>query len=213
MLDKNNSTIILAGSSFNVSIFQQNWLLSNDILTLDDFGGENFFTPIAVNISNTLFSFLVLPERIQCTIKGNAPNAEDTLKRIVQGIASKLEHTPVTAIGINFDYCAYPENPEQFHEITRELLLNTQNPLTEFFSGSDSRYGAYFSTNLDQFGVRLKLDIKPLKNEEGPEMLHLNFNCHKDLESMSDVIDLVDSWKDIDKEVNKIAKRFEQKLG
>lgn len=212
MLNKDSSTIILAGNNFNVSIFQQNWLLENNVLNTEDFSGENIFTPVVVNIANKNFTFLVVPERIQCTIKASSEDPCEIFKRTIGKIATTLEHTPVRAIGINFEYHIKPKNISNFNAQCKSMFICADNPLSDYFNSQDSRFGSYMSTDIEEFDIRLKLDIKPIITKEGNDLIRLNFNAHKNIQNMKDVTCLLDKWNSLDNKVKEISQSVDNKI-
>ena len=201
-------TSVLAGSSFNVPIFRQNWLVDNQVLAEEDFSGEDYFTPVAVNVRNDNFTFLVVPERIQLQIVNNFDNAQQKVQQVVGEISKLLPHCPVVGMGLNFTFFITAQNTDSFVEKCRSLFVCEGNPAIGYFSNDDARFGAYYS--VDAFDSRIRLDIKPIKlvDQGDEDCLRLSFNAHRNISSMTSVQPMLDQWNDIYGFVNEIAEKL-----
>ena len=184
MITTLQTTAVLVANSFNVPIFNQLWLVESGILEREDFGVDNHFSPVAVNVSNQGFNFLVVPERVQVRLHSDFEKAHELFSRIIGRIAELLPHTPFTGCGINTDLIIHVDDSEQFPVKLRELFAPTLIPLRDYFSNGDERFGSYLSQNIR--GSRMKLDMKPIINN-GTEGLVLSFNFHREVSNTSDV--------------------------
>ena len=197
-----DQNIILLAQNFNPTIFSDSWLKSYEILGKDEVVKQQIYTPIAVNLTTESFSLVITPEQLQLTIQENAP-AIETIQRTTAKIIRLLPHTPLAALGINFDWFAEPEDAKRYYELSREFCVPQNNPILKFFGKIDSRFGIYMSADHGDF--RLKLDIKPriyVHEKEKIEGLNFSFNFHRDLkpnvakQTSSDlVLPLLDQWK------------------
>jgi hypothetical protein len=210
MLNTDQATIVLAANTFNVSIFQQAWLLENEVIRREEFsGGDNIFTPMAVNISNSDFSFLVVPERIQLVAKRNFNQAGQNFSRIIGKIADCLPHSPISALGLNFDFSVPISEADEFFTKHRELFVCSSNPLGDFFTSEDTRFGVYLSKNY--LDGRLRLDMKPVMRGE-TEHFKLSFNYHRDIASMKEIHPILNMWDDIFAYVQSISVELDKNL-
>lgn len=193
MLTLNDSGAVLVAKSLNISIFQQVWLIEHGVINKDEFSENTFFSPMAVNVPTPTFDFLVVPDRIQVTMKSNFDNAGELFTRTIGKIVATLPHTPLTALGLNFNYILSLEDHQKFESACRKIILCDTNPLSAEFDSEDSRFGVYASK--DCFDGRLKLDIKPIK-KESQESLLLNFNFHHETPKPDNVTNALGGWPD-----------------
>ncbi|HHJ17600.1 MAG TPA: hypothetical protein ENJ80_12965 [Gammaproteobacteria bacterium] len=188
------TNVVLIANTFNLPIFHQVWLIDNDIITKDEFAaGESFFTPVAVNVRAPSYNFLIVPERAQVAFNSDFENSLPVIQRVIGGIASKLPHTPYTAMGLNFEYRIGHKDPKYLAATYRDVFLCKNNPLVTEFSSEDTMTGLYVSK--DMFGARLKLDIKPII-ADGNNMLQLVFNTHLELSDTSEIHRLIGLWEE-----------------
>lgn len=194
MIENLQANAVLLANQLNLSIFQQLWLVENNLLQKDEFGSETFFSPMAVSVRNEQFDFLVVPDRVQVTVTREIERSGPLFDRILCGIAKALPHTPYTALGFNFQSTFVAKTPEHFEATSRRLCLRDDNPLATDFTESNARFGLYLSK--DVFDMRLRLDIKPARDENKREVLLVNFNFHRDLKSASDIFSFVPRWNE-----------------
>lgn len=202
MITTLQTTAVLVANSFNVPIFTQLWLVENGILEREDFGVENHFSPVAVNVSREGFNFLVVPERVQVRLHSDIEKAHDAYSRIIGGIAKVLPHTPFSGFGLNIDMVIHLENQEQFVNKLRDLFAPTFGRLGDVLSNGDERFGSYLSQNVH--GSRMKLDMKPVI-QSGSEGLLLSFNFHREASDSSDILDHLSNYTKFYGYANEIA--------
>ncbi len=210
MLNISEITSVLVSNSFNVPIFKQNWLMENGVLEESDFSGEDYFTPVAVNVRNDKFTFLVVPERIQLQIVNDFDDAHNKVQKVIGGIADLLPHCPVAGIGLNFSFLITSTNSADFLDKCKKLFVCEGNPVADSFAANDARFGAYYST--DAFDSRIRLDIKPVVRSGNEDCLSLKFNAHRDITSMDDAKLMLGQWESIYKYVTDMAEKLNNKI-
>jgi len=198
-----SSNVVIVATNLNPSIFSQLWLVNNGILSAKDFeeNRKAVFTPVAMSVSAQEFEFMVVPERLQISFSRKPEGDENLLTKTIGKIVELLPHTPYNAIGFNFGWLLKPTNPERFGQVTRELFLPQNSPLSAFFSEPDCRYGVYLSKNV-RMG-RLRLEIKPnilhsSDRTRQEEFLRLSFNFNLDLvgdNKVRDILNFLGNWK------------------
>jgi len=198
MFQQRQAAVVMVGNKFNLPIFKELWLLENNIIEKDEFGPESFFTPLAIQVPTPSFDLLIVAERLQVLLSKDFTSMQKIFQRVVVGIIQALPHTPVTGLGINFEFDIVVDSNHSFCERSKQLFVPTQSPFAEEFSDESSRYGSYLSK--DAFGGRLRLDIKPVKLTEessSPERIRLSFNLHKDIVSVDDIKTMVTQTNDV----------------
>ena len=193
MIECPNINIVVLANQLNLSIFQQYWLIENQIVNKEDFGPESYSNPIAVSVNNSEYELLILPDRIQLTLKSNIGNSQELVNKVISGIVNTLPHTPFTAFGFNFNFIIKPKNHEKFYQLTKALCLTDINPLKEDFSENDARYGFYLSHNVGD--IRVKIDIKPIVQDDKREAIMVIANCHKDISKKDEVNEGLTHWQ------------------
>lgn len=174
--------IVLVADSVNVSSFSQYWFIKNRIFSEEEFSGS-VFTPGFTLVSAPDCQLTVLPNQIQFEIKeDDADLALECINNRLTKIIRCISNIRVIGIGINFIW-KVTDNELSIPELSKQLFGVSNSPLHSYFCKADTRYGAYFSQNIDQF-TRLKLDIKPSitkVNGQSIELLMFNFNFHCDV--------------------------------
>jgi hypothetical protein len=205
-------TVVFLANSFNLPIFQQVWLLNNDIVTQDEFdSGTNFFTPAAVSVQTSEFELLITQDRVQLVINSNFDNSSALIFRVMGGIVKKLPHTPYKAVGLNYNYIIEPSTPDGFVAKCKSIFVCSDNPLAECFASDDSRFGIYLST--DMFDARLRLDLKPINlNHNNNDALRLSFNANSNASDIESINNLLDRNEEIKMHTQDIAEKLHEKL-
>ncbi len=102
-LEIEGASIVILGT-FNPAIFHHSWLLANDLISEQE-SEETEVKRVHPALSSMFLGkwldLEVMRDRLSaiCT----TPPSFQTMRDLVQGIMKLLEHTPVTAIGMNFE--------------------------------------------------------------------------------------------------------------
>ena len=194
---------VLVAQSLNPSIFSQLWLVQNGIVTQEDFEDDCVFSPLVVRVLTKSFELLVVPERLKLGFRRPNANHQALLNDVLLKIVTTLPHTPYKAMGMNMTWHIWPASQERFGATLRSLFAVPEVPLGQFFCEENSRFGVYLSK--DFFGMRLKLDIKPVKASRRDvvrEGVRFSFNFQKDIEqqraveTLSELVPLWDQAKE-----------------
>ena len=193
------ANVVIAAKQLNPTIFDQIWLVDNEVATRDDFrGGMPCVTTQAfAQFVLPSFTLCVVPEQMQFAPndlnQANGKLVAEKLGRIVR----LLPQTPYVAAGLNFIWQFTPD-ADRFAEVCRSLFFQ-RNPLFSEFDSPDARFGGYLSTN--KLGARLRLDVRPIRlgaTEQETEALQFTFNYNCDLprsaEAVQPIIALLDRW-------------------
>lgn len=211
MIESSQVNAVLVAESINLNIFQPLWLIDNEIISRAEIeSGTSFNTPVAVSISTSTFDLLIVPERIQLTLKNNKDNAKNDIQRIIGGIVNKLPHTPYSAIGLNFNYTLTSNDQEDFVKKSKELFMVDTNPLVSEFNTDDVRAGMY--TSKDMFGSRLRLDIKPIINNERNEAIQVNYNIHRNVTTSTEIEDIISNISKINEYTDNLTNILNEAL-
>ncbi len=170
------SNVVIAAQQFNPTVFSQIWFLRNNILREDELECQQLFSPMAVNIEAGRFGLFVVPPQLVFTPKVQANNQQALVEEVVGAIVRALPHTPFVGAGLNFTWDVWPDR-EDLGILSRRLFSVPENTFFQAFEADDVRFGTYVSkVALD---CRMRLDIKPLKEDR--EKLRLFFNFHLDV--------------------------------
>ncbi len=208
MIEHPSANVVLIANQLNLSIFQQIWLLNNNIITQDEFGPESYFSPVAVNVRNPSYDLLILPDRIQITSIGVSENSGAIFTRIISGIVNTLPHTPYTAYGFNFNFLLSHKSKSDCGEFFRSLCVSADNPLADDFKDKGARFGVYMSKDFED--GRLRMDTKPTKSESGREALIVSTNFNKDISSPDQILSGVKNWPKIQEHVGMLVTKLER---
>jgi hypothetical protein len=193
--------IVVLAENLNPSLFTQLWLIKIGVISETDNIEGSFFTPTAVNLITPKFDLLVVPERLQLTIKIEEPREQqEVLNKICGNIIKAIPHTPFTAIGFNMEWIAVSRYKHEFHDILREMFVSEKNPIAPFFKTDDSTFGMSFSKN--EIGTRLSLNVSHvINNKEGTHGLRFKFNFHKQIENsdreraVAILLEMLNNWQ------------------
>lgn len=188
---------VLVARDLNVAPLQQLWFVRNGLVTAEDFMPEPgmIFSPIAVNFSTRDFGFFAVSERVQVSLPSIGPSSKDVLARVVGQFAKAIGSPSLfPALGFNFLYSIHPESPSAFAEQTRRIFISDAHPWLKDFASSDARFGGYLSR--DFMGFRQKTNCRPVRGEDGQEMLKVDQNFHIDISSISQIEEALSKWAD-----------------
>lgn len=199
-MDKHTfSNVVIVAENLNPSIFRETWLVKEGVFTeCETKDPASFFSSVSVKVLTPDVDFLIVPERLQLTLKTDEKQ-DEIIKRVLGTIVNVLPHTPYKAIGFNFHWVLVPLDQSKFPKDTQGMFLSEKNPLRNTFNTEDARFGIYLSK--DELEMRLKLDVKPIKGvggNIGKEALKLHFNFDKSLtntEKKTEIIhETIDKW-------------------
>jgi hypothetical protein len=114
------ATIVLTGS-FNPKIFQPEWFARQGLVPQSEADSyePKIMAPPVTQFDTERFAFQVTNDRFAIGTKQNADPAP--LRDLVQGTFFILEHTPVTAMGLNFHLHFDMQTEEKWHQIGDKL--------------------------------------------------------------------------------------------
>ena len=192
------SNIVVVAENLNPSIFRETWLVKEGVFTEDEIVPESFFSSVSVNVVTPSVELLIVPERLQLTLKTDEKQ-DEIVKRVLGNIVKVLPHTPYRAVGINFHWILELSDQSKLPKVTQEMFLSEENPLRNIFDTEDTVVGVYLSK--DELEMRLKLNVKPIKGSGinvGKEALQFNFNFDKSINNAEKatgiVLETIDKW-------------------
>ena len=200
--------IVLVADSINVTSFSQYWFIKNGIFGEEDFKGS-VFTPGLVLIASLDCQLTVLPNQMQLEIKSdNEDMALQCINNRMVKLIKCLTNVRVTAMGLNYIW-KLTDSERTMPQISKSLFGYSRSQLISFFNKEDTRYGAYFSQDIDS-QTRLKLEIKPTlvkENGQNVDMMMYNFNFHCDVQEQQmeeTLLSQINKWQ----QFNRIAKEL-----
>jgi hypothetical protein len=190
----NSSTIVLLGN-FNPAIFQTYWLDRFKILTTQEIQwaegkkpkkielpGSKFIVEevpyIMVTANHTLLQvpslqIEIFPDRYICSSKNK--EAFSRIKNVTISIFKVLEHTPIKAVGINFEGdCKFRKGAQ---EILKDLFVNNNSAFKKTF-GDEFRIGGAIEFKQDNRKITLKIAGSNTLNDG----INFSLNFHDDIE-------------------------------
>lgn len=212
------SNVVIVAENLNPSIFRETWLVKEGVFKEEEIAPESIFSSVSVNVVTPSVELLIVPERLQLTLKTDE-RQDEIIKKVLGTVAEALPHTPYKAIGFNLHWILEASGQSEIRKVTQDLFLSEKNPLRNIFDTDDTRVGVYLSK--DELEMRLKLEIRPVKGlvkNAGKEALRFNFNFDRPInkseaEKATEIIlETIDKWlavkaisESIVKEVSKNA--------
>lgn len=192
-MDKNliEQIIVIIAEFFNPSVFNQYWFIKEGLLKEEDIQKESLFVPGITHIQTNKFNMLVIPEKIQITLKCNEEEACEIVCNMLTKIAQYQANIPYKALGLN--YCWKLEPKESISIFSRNIFCKKDIELYKAFNEEDARFGTYISQNYKK--SRMNLDIKPVFWAD-KECMICNFNFHHEVSNTNDIIEYQQFWKE-----------------
>lgn len=193
------SNVVIVAENLNPSIFRETWLVKEGVFTEEEIiVPKSFFSSVSVNVVTPSAELLIVPERLQLTLKTDEKQ-DEIVKRVLGNIVKALPHTPYRAVGINFQWILEFSDQSKLPKVTQEIFLSEENPLRNIFDTEDTVVGVYLSK--DELEMRLKLNVKPIKGsgiKVGKEALQFDFNFDKSINNPEKatgiVLETTDKW-------------------
>lgn len=221
----NTSTIVFLGN-FNPAIFQTQWLdrykilPSQDIQWAEGKDAQQIKVPdstiilekvpnIMVTPTQTLLQFPsfqieVFPDKYICSSKNK--ESFSLIKNVTISIFKVLEHTPITAVGINFEGDSRFNKGAQ--EILNDLFVNNSSAFNKTF-GNEFRIGGIIGFKQENRKITLRL-----KNSNTLEDgINFSFNFHEDIESQQAILAIETVSRNYDKDISKSNKIIKDLIG
>ena len=176
-------TIVIVADFFNPSAFSQYWFIKEEILKEEDIQKESLFVPGITHVQTDKFNMLVVPDKIQITIKSNNEETHNTIYKLLTLIVQGQQNIPYKALGINFCWELIPQDSISIY--SKNLFYKENMPLYDKFKEDNACFGVYMSQNYKN--ARMKLDIKPIILNDDKCMI-CNFNFHHDISEANDII-------------------------
>ena len=119
-LEISGASIVLLGS-FNPAIFQPEWFARHDLLpaTMAEAAKINVIAPMISDFETERVRLQVTSDRFTALSNPNA--APEGLRDLVLGTFFLLEHTPVTALGLNREMHFSVASEEEWHRVGDKL--------------------------------------------------------------------------------------------
>ncbi len=199
-------SVVIVGHDVNISILKPPWLVRNGIFSEDELSaGDVVFSQAVVQVPAGSFDFLALPDRVQVRLSPECEDVPSKLLRVLGGLVTTLPHTPLTAIGFNFEYVLHALDDVDY------VSWNCANFRTPFAKQicegkPEVRFGSYCS--FDALDMRIQAELKPGRARKSnvddpqdhalrPEAMIAKLNFHRDLTTplrSSEVLELLGRW-------------------
>lgn len=203
-------TVVLITENINTGMFSQYWFIQNKIFKPEEILQDSVFAPGVSIVSSPDCHIICEPSRIQMAIKSdNQSESYTCVKDRLTKMVNAINVLPVNAMGVNFIW-KVQDSEQDIHSLSAYLFGDNDSDIYSYFNKSDSRYGAYFSQNIDE-NTRLKLDIKPVnsfENNTKVEFITASFNYHRDLQiekSSQQIEEQLKKWSNLRQNSNKVV--------
>lgn len=209
-----SENVVILANRFNLSIFNQYWLIDNGIIDQEDLKAGYTFTPVLNQIQTQDYQLTIVPDRLQLDIHPvTDENAVDLIESKIGKIIEKLPHTPYTALGLNFVYL-YTPDADNFPKYTRSIFLNPESPLSIKFTDENARFGGYFIKDMLDFRVMLNARpvTTPSKGDQMIDKINFDFNFHLDLkdeEKHKTILEYLKKWNELKEITEDIMRSFD----
>jgi hypothetical protein len=153
------STVVLVGS-FNPKIFQPEWFARQKLLSQAeaDAAEIKIIVPQISHFETENFIIQVTDDRFLAATKPNANPAP--LRDLVQGAFFILEHTPVTAMGLNYQMHFATGSEQNWHQIGDRLA--PKEPWSEVLEGRPGMLSLTILTQKDKpKGSLFRVKVEP----------------------------------------------------
>jgi len=152
-------TVVLLGS-FNPKIFQPEWFARQELLPQAEADAAEIkvIVPQVCHFETERFVVQVTGDRF---VAGSKPSANPApLRDLVQGAFFILEHTPATAIGLNYQMHFAMGSEEKWHEIGDRLA--PKEPWNQILEGRPGLLSMTILTQKDKpKGAQFRVKVEP----------------------------------------------------
>ena len=152
-------SIVLLGS-FNPKIFQPEWFCRQELLSEGEAQAADIkvIAPQISHFETERFTLQVTNDRFVAASTANASSAP--LKDLVQGTFFILEHTPVTAMGLNYQMHFGMQSEKDWHEIGDKLA--PKEPWNQILEGRPGLLSLTILTPKDNpKGAQFRIRVEP----------------------------------------------------
>ncbi|MCW9057283.1 MAG: hypothetical protein OQL11_00190 [Gammaproteobacteria bacterium] len=201
-LIEHDASIVLVGS-LNPAIFHPEWLAKLDLISARDLEGAevNVVHPEVSLFDLQWARFDVRQDRL--IVRSNDPAYFSPLRDLVIGIFSFLEHTPVTAMGINSIIKYVVQDEENWHTVGHTLA--PKEIWKNYLSGHIGMTRLSMkSGRSDDLRGSVNVTISPLMDRNG---IVFDLNNHIVLESTTEIREILsDHWENLQKDALVISR-------
>lgn len=205
ILEREIASIVIVGN-LNPAIFHPAWFLANKLLAQKD--SEDTEIKLISPVMASMFigkwlNFEVIENKLStlCT----EPQYFRPMRDFVQGILTLLEHTPVKAIGINFEEIISLRNENDLKYFINKLY-NNEKWLTAFNTPDLRSIEVVRGENKEDY---LRMTIAPF--EKVPYGIRIMFNFHKEPKELTaaNIVEILDKqWEEHYKDSKSIAENI-----
>jgi hypothetical protein len=204
-LELEGASIVILGS-FNPVIFHPSWLLANGLISKDDSEDtevKQIHPAISSMFVGKWLNLEVMRERF--SVICSEPPSFQRMRDLVLGVLSLLEHTPVTAIGMNFDRKFSLRSEEALHKVFDRFC-----PASCWKGIIESPAFKSFEVSRGRTKERL-LNLKIAFEHKVEFGLFVSSNYHREPEDLTPagVVDILNrEWKDNFREFKGISEKI-----
>ncbi|MGR3293568.1 MAG: hypothetical protein ACUZ9M_06070 [Candidatus Scalindua sp.] len=220
-----SSSIVFLGN-FNPAIFQTQWFDRFKILPIQEIQWAEGEKPkkielpgtkiiveeapyIIITSDHTLLQFPslqieVFPDKYICSSKNK--EAFSLIKNVTISIFKVLEHTPIKAVGINFEGdCKFRKGAQ---EILNDLFVNNNRAFKKTF-GNDFRIGGTIGFKQESRKITLRIKGSNTINDG----INFSLNFHDDIEPQQAKLAIEVVRRNYDKDIKKSNKIIKDLIG
>lgn len=205
---------IVVNGRYNPGSFDKYFFIKNGIISEDEFNAMKHppvFNVVNVHVATGEFELTVNPTQVAIYLidpANNTINIGSKLKRILE----LSDSSNFTTFGANFNWVIELNSKQELHDTSKSFFFNENTPIIgQYFNTNDAHYGFYASKDI--FGLRLKLDVKPVRGifhlqaTEQKDGIQFSFNFHCDENTLS-LDQFLNSFKEYDNESTKMISAY-----
>lgn len=201
------SNVVILARDANQSIFKPSWLVKNGILQEEEANGDDVqYVPGLTRVRIAAFELLVLPDRLQIQFPPDAEDGDAIVERVLGGICRTLPHTPLVAVGLNYQHVLEPAEPAKFFEWNRKWLAAPWALKHTDQADHRTRFGCSFAYDYRgaRMRVRVAVSVRPgeprpqPQDKDLPYVVNVHFNLHRDLpleDPAKELFRMLSSWQ------------------
>ena len=207
---KFQSTNVVLRGSFNPSIFQPQWLASQELIRPQeaDAAEIEIIHPQITKFMAEWLQLNVTMDRFQALTAQE--HYFEPLRDLVHGVFYLLNNTPIRVIGINWDYHYGISTEKAWHSIGDQLV--PKFPWQDVLNNPGMKGVVLQGTRPDKYGGYIQVKVEPLM----PHTILVSINDHYELPSADRVSDsateaiaiLKENWTSSKQTADKIAQKL-----
>ncbi len=180
-------SVVILAENHNPGIPSKDWLEGKGILKEK---AKNFVnTPIFSLFESENFRLTIDEKRLEILLLRPSEEKINELVHVASSYVDSLPETPYKALGNNIHWQIVCNDKEARNKILADIFVNNKSPFWEPILKYSPEVGGIIYWKFESFKVRLIVEPR----EE--TLIFLNFNYHYDIESLGNLLENLDKFK------------------